>query len=122
MYQRKNLTDEDLDRMRINLSVRADKIGPEPCCDFCGQQIPAVIYAASRMSTGAWMDNWRWCACTDCDKGIQNGTWTRIEDKMITWLQTKFNMPSDVLRAVVKESLSEFLLYAVKVKRQVGPC
>ena len=122
MYQRKKLSEADLDRMRINLSVRSDKIGPEPCCDFCGDDTPRFIYAATKMSTGAWTENWRWCACEDCDKWIQTGTWGHIEDKMIAWLQKKFSVPNQVLRPVVRDSLSEFMLYAVKVKQQAGPC
>ena len=54
--------------------------------------------------------------------GFTWATWGHIEDKMIAWLQKKFSVPNQVLRPVVRDSLSEFMLYAVKVKQQAGPC
>lgn len=116
-YQRKFLSAQDLDRMRINLAVMVNKLSPEPCCDFCGSTNPLYIYAAVRMSTGKWQDNWRWCACNECASDIEQDNWARMEFKQIKWLKGRFPLAGEgVLKSVVREAMSEFMMYAARVE------
>lgn len=66
VYMFREISDWALDVMRINLSVRLDKLYPEPACDFCGDPNPVVQYGSKVMSTGEVRSCWRWCACSDC--------------------------------------------------------
>ena len=114
MYVKREVTQEDLDNIRINLSVRELKLRPEPSCDFCGNVEPKYIYAAIRMSTGEWVSNWRWLACMDCSSCVDKNKWKPIEDKVIRYLRSKgFAAAGDKeLRDAARMSIAQFLLYA----------
>jgi hypothetical protein len=112
-YIKKEITEADLDRMRIALSVRSLKLRPEPSCDFCGSTEPKFVYAAVRLSTGEFVANWRWCACADCSQAVDADNWKLIEDKLIKWLRPKFpGVTKGKLRIVAKRALLDFNLYA----------
>lgn len=112
-YVRKQLTTDDLNEIRIRLATRAVKLSDNPSCDFCGDEHPVWVYAATRMSTGDHIDNWRWSACEDCAAAIEGHDWAKIEDKIIKWLVLRFkDAPKDVLRTVAQQALKDFHQYA----------
>ena len=115
-YLKRNVTSEDLDRIRINLSVRELKLREEPSCDFCGSHEPVFIYAAKRMSTGQWIFNWRWMACEDCSLAVDNNTWKPIEDKVIKFLRSRgfAEAPDNILRDAARMSIAQFIIYAIE--------
>jgi len=116
MYRKKHLSETDLDNMRINLVFRRYRLSEEPHCDFCGNANPVYCYAAIRMSTGEWKNNWRWCACEECSAAVDNGNWRRVEEKVMKWLKSKFpNTPDDLLRYPIRDAMAEFMIYAAKV-------
>src|SRR6266481_4550153 len=106
-YGKRFINAEDLDRIRINLSVRELKLRSEPSCDFCGSEQPKFIYAASRMSTGALIFNWRWLACETCARAVESNDWKSIEDKIILFLRKRGfkDAPEIVLRDAAKLSI-----------------
>lgn len=115
-YLKRIVTPEDLDNIRINLSVRELKLRPEPSCDFCGSTKPMFIYAAKRMSTGQWAFNWRWLACEDCALTVDHNHWKPIEDKLIKFLRSRGfgDAPDNVLRDAARMALAQFIIYAVE--------
>lgn len=113
-YVKKELTEKDLDIMRIVLSVQERKLNLEPSCDFCGVLNPKFVYASIRMSTGEWRPNWRWCACEDCSLAADEKDWERIKNKLVAWLQQrgfKYAAP-DVLMGAAEMALGDFIRYA----------
>ena len=100
---RKKLADEDLDNLRINLSVRKDKLSPEPVCDFCGSPDPVFIYAAiSDTDRRPW---WRWCACTFCAEAVENNN---LEQRLVECFAAKLRVPRQALLNNIKDLLRDF--------------
>ncbi len=89
MYLKKTLKTSDLDDMRDVLSHRKAKLYPDPVCDICGSDVPVVVYAANRMSTGEVRECWRWTACQRCSRDIDNDNWEAIRRRLIQWLNLK---------------------------------
>ncbi len=117
MYMKKKITPEDIDIMRVQLSVRAVKLSEEPRCDFCGSEQPEWLYAATRMSTGAWVANWRWCACADCSSEIDKHNFDAIRVKIVKWLKSILtNTPEEFARRAAEEALDEFIVFAREAK------
>jgi hypothetical protein len=116
MYLKKKIDEEDMDRMRISLSVQERKLSPEPHCDFCGEPHPAFIYAASQTTSGEDIQCWRWAACKDCSHLIDTDQTSVIERKIVAWLKKKVELPNvseSVLLFIARESMRTFEDFAV---------
>ena len=112
-YAKKLLNEKDLDAMRIALSVLDLKLGPEPCCDFCGYTPPMYVFSSSRMSTGEYRRCWRWCACLSCSRYIDAGQFEPIKDKIMEWAASRIpGMSEKSLRNAAEISFNEFIAYA----------
>lgn len=114
-YKRKLLTEPELDEMRIALSVRREKVSPEPCCEFCGHP-PVWRYGAVRMQSGEFRRCWRWCACGECAHAIERNDWMHIENKMVSIIRLLFPLYTRAaLHKAVHMQLQEFHLYVERV-------
>lgn len=119
-YQKKTLTSEALDGMRIALSVQPRRLSNEPVCDFCGAANPVVVYAASRMSTGVERDCWRWCACRDCEHAVDSENFDYIKGKLVGKLTAMYraalgmDMAQEFTAEAVEMALAEFHRYAIR--------
>jgi hypothetical protein len=67
-YKQRPLTVDDLDLLRINLSVIEGEVSPEPVCDFCGSLNPDVFLASHTTVDGVEQGCWRWT-------GVRNAVW-----------------------------------------------
>jgi len=114
-YRKKTLDAVDLDNARVHLSVQERKLSPEPVCDFCGDP-PRVVYASSRMSTGVFMECWRWMACGRCERLVDANDWGSVQRRVVGRFKKFFPMDvSDTtITLAVRAALDEFHEYAVK--------
>jgi hypothetical protein len=118
-YLRKRLTPKTLRDIRARLATRFHKLNEEPSCDFCGSIEPKFVYAATRMSSGAPIETWRWCACDDCAEAIESHNWGKIENKIVDLLLSRFkNAARDLMATVAQQALKEFHQYAKPIKKQ----
>jgi hypothetical protein len=115
-YKHKPLTAEDIDRMRITLSVQEKRLSREPVCDFCGGATPVVVFAASQMSTGTKQECWRWCACEDCKSLVLADDWDSVKNKLSGRLQEviRGRLSKHTLDMAVESALYEFHMYSVR--------
>jgi hypothetical protein len=116
-YVKKTLDDQAIDNTRIALSVRPEKLSPEPCCDFCGAPDPVVVYAANRMSTGEVRTCWRWMACPVCSEAVDHDRWpemeARVGERLRQLVHVRTNQPpARLIRLAVHQALAEFHHYA----------
>jgi hypothetical protein len=109
-YLKKPLDSAALDTLRINLSVRSDKIASDPVCDFCGNHTPVVVYASSRMSTGAIRQCWRWTACGMCEALVDTDKWTAMHRRVTARLRKMLppHMPKAMIELAVSVTLEDF--------------
>lgn len=117
MYLKKKITEEDLDRMRISLSVQSKKLGPEPHCDFCGDPAPIFHYAATQTTAGEDVECWRWAACKDCSMLIDREDFFTIERKIVRWLKTRVgvpDVPDFILHLVAREAMRSFHEFSIR--------
>ena len=89
-YLKVKLDDSRVDTMRISLSVQAVKLSSEPVCDFCGHSVPVWVYGSRRMSTGEFVDCWRWTACQECSNMVDADEWEKVEKRTAGALQRLF--------------------------------
>lgn len=112
-YVYKRISDEGMDTMRIQLSVREKKLSPEPHCDFCGDPNPTVVYASNVMSTGERTPCWRWCACVRCHELVIINDWETVIHNLTAWLAGKLEgVPPSMCEEAARHSFKDFLRYA----------
>src|SRR5438094_193649 len=113
IYVKQPLTEQDVDEIRIQLSVKDRKIESEPCCDFCGAHDIIWTYAASQTVTGEKLMHWRWVTCLECSVLIDEDDWNEIEMKLMGWLRVRFSAaPRSVLLTIVRMVIEDFFRYA----------
>jgi len=114
MYLKRIVTPEDLDSVRLNLSVWGWKLSAEPTCDFCGDPTPKFLYASIYFQAGERIPNWRWMVCESCSGHLDRNNWKPIEAKIVTYLkQSGFaNAPERALQRAAMMALNDFIFYA----------
>jgi hypothetical protein len=117
-YLQKSLGASESDTLRITLSVYEPKLSPEPCCDFCGSEHPATMFAAEIMSTGEKRRSWRWLACAECTTAINADDWDIVKERMVRNLamMTRAQYPTRMLQTAVTRSLDEFHKLVVRLE------
>jgi hypothetical protein len=103
-YVKRLLDDDDTKNLRLSLSMQRRKLSPDPVCDFCGNELPVVVYGAKRMTVGAEIRCWRWCACTPCMLLIDSQTWNLLSNRIIAALTQL--MPIELERQVLSDSVA----------------
>jgi len=119
-YLKKQLSPFDEALLQATVLAHFPRLADHPVCDFCGNDDPEWIYAASRSSIGKTEQVWRWMACATCDNFIGQGRWTELEVRVEAALENlltgrNVNIPKSSYRAWVKKSLEEFHRYSVKI-------
>jgi Fe-S-cluster-containing hydrogenase component 2 len=117
MYLRKELTKEDIEKMKEALRQNSMKLKKTPCCDFCGSDAIKYVYASQQMSTGEYQQCWRWVACWECATYVENKNWEVIEQRIVdtlALLQTLYGRA--VMHRAAKYSLMTFLENAIEVE------
>jgi hypothetical protein len=117
-YMKKEITELDREQMRQSLVLASPRLGPEPHCDFCGSERPVFLYAAVKLSTGEWMRNWRWCACSICSAAIDRHDWDVVHARIFEWLTSQFKhlpVPEEFLWQSAMRAMNEFHVYVVRI-------
>jgi hypothetical protein len=118
-YLKKQIDADTIERTRINLSMRDNKLSPDPVCDFCSDTNPVWVYAASRMASGEARPCWRWMACAGCSRSIDNGNWDKLVRHMVNqfraiWLKRHGgSVADDLIEKSVRRGLQQFRDWAV---------
>jgi hypothetical protein len=115
-FLKKPLSDDDLTALRAALATVREKFRAEPSCDFCGDEKPEWVYAASQHTAGLYELNWRWAACTDCSVLLDTENLDVMENKLVFYLTSMTRISPEIVRLAAQLSLEEFRRYAIRVE------
>lgn len=88
-----------------------------PVCDFCGVAYPVWVYAAKRLSTGKEVECWRWTACLECGRDVEDKNWDRLKNRMAKPLASVgrvLKMDAELIKAAITQSFQTFLNDAIE--------
>lgn len=95
-------------------------------CDYCAGSTPVWVYAAARSSKGEASPSgvilWRWMACADCARDVENSNWNRLERRMTEKFKQIFasrdeykDASESLIAEGVRHALEDFHNYAVHI-------